>query len=107
MYSKLIEPLLLLSGGCFVPHRFASSSANCDEFELVCQHLFESFSRVDSSDGRTTEGVGLGLSIAKTIVQLRGGTIEVVSELGKGAEFTIRLPLPDKGSAANVSQADV
>jgi two-component system, OmpR family, phosphate regulon sensor histidine kinase PhoR len=53
--------------------------------------VFERFYRVDAGRSRELGGTGLGLSIVKHLVELMGGTIEVVSELGKGASFTIRL----------------
>lgn len=52
-------------------------------------HIFERFFRVDKA--ATERGFGLGLPIAKTVVDLHGGEIEVESEIGKGARFTIRL----------------
>lgn len=56
-------------------------------------HLFERFYRGDKSrTKKNTPGYGLGLSIAKQIVEKQGGTISVESEPGKGSTFTIYLP---------------
>jgi two-component system sensor histidine kinase BaeS len=54
--------------------------------------IFERFYRADSSRSRATGGVGIGLSIAKAIVEAHGGAIAAESRPGKGAEFRIRLP---------------
>jgi signal transduction histidine kinase len=54
--------------------------------------VFERFYRVDSSRSRATGGAGIGLSIAKAIVDAHGGTISAVSEPGKGSDFRITLP---------------
>lgn len=56
-------------------------------------HLFERFYRVSRDRSRHTGGAGLGLAIAKAIVQTHQGTIQVQSEPGKGSTFSIRLPL--------------
>jgi len=57
------------------------------------EHIFERFARSDASRQRDTEGFGLGLSIVKTIAEAHGGTLRVHSEVGKGTELTIALPL--------------
>jgi len=57
-------------------------------------HIFERFWRADQSRSRTGDrpGVGLGLAIAKWIVEAHGGSIAVQSRPGRGTMFTIRLP---------------
>ena len=50
--------------------------------------------RVDVSRQQETGEVGLGLAIARSIVELHGGKIQVESELGRGTVFTIDLPSP-------------
>jgi signal transduction histidine kinase len=55
--------------------------------------LFEPFYRVDSSLGRRTQGVGLGLFLCKAIVKGHGGHIWVESTPGKGSTFRFTLPL--------------
>jgi two-component system phosphate regulon sensor histidine kinase PhoR len=60
--------------------------------------LFERFYRIDRGRARETGGTGLGLAIAKHIMQSHGGSIEVRSVLGHGAEFICRFPQLEKSS---------
>lgn len=55
-------------------------------------HIFERFYRVDASRSTATGGTGIGLTIARSIVQMHGGTIAAESVPGKGSTFTVRLP---------------
>ena len=59
--------------------------------------VFERFYRVDSARGAQNGGIGLGLTIAKTIVERHAGRIDVQSRIGEGSEFCIRLPAADAG----------
>ncbi|MEK9136739.1 MAG: ATP-binding protein, partial [Bacteroidota bacterium] len=55
--------------------------------------VFDRFYQVDSSQTREHEGSGIGLALTKELVELHHGSISVTSEVGKGTEFTVRLPL--------------
>jgi two-component system, sensor histidine kinase len=58
--------------------------------------LFDIFMQVDHSLEKTHGGLGIGLSIAKQLIELHGGRIEAASEgLGKGSQFTVFLPLAE------------
>lgn len=54
--------------------------------------LFEPFYQASQQPGTRAKGLGLGLSIVKTLVELHGGNISVTSEVGKGSEFSILMP---------------
>ena len=56
------------------------------------RQLFEPYRRLETDKGRLS-GLGLGLSLCKTLVELHGGQIWVASQLGKGSKFTLSLPL--------------
>jgi two-component system sensor histidine kinase BaeS len=55
-------------------------------------HIFERFYRADASRGRMSGGAGLGLAIARSLVQAHGGRIQVESRAGEGACFSLYLP---------------
>lgn len=62
------------------------------------KRIFDRFYRVDQSRNKIkSNGYGLGLSIAKSIVDLHKGTIKVTSILGEGSEFAVRLDLMQDG----------
>ncbi len=77
--SKIINEFHIRDEGCGMTPEFM-------------EHVFEPFMR-DRAASYKVEGTGLGLTIAKSLTEILGGTVEVNSELGKGTEFTVTLPL--------------
>ena len=59
--------------------------------EEFMDHIFEEFAREETSTVSRIQGTGLGMAIAKRIVDLMGGTIEVNSEQGVGSEFVVKI----------------
>lgn len=58
--------------------------------------IFDKFAQVASAAGNLQGGLGIGLTLARTLVELHGGSIEAHSEgLGHGSQFTVRLPLTE------------
>ncbi|MDA3892824.1 MAG: ATP-binding protein [Salinivirgaceae bacterium] len=60
------------------------------------KHIFEIFTQVDHGNNRKYEGIGIGLSIAKGLVNLLNGTIDFHSEPNKGSVFSIAIPVINK-----------
>lgn len=64
--------------------------------------VFDLFTQVELSSGRAQGGLGIGLTLAKSLVEMHGGTVQAKSDgLGKGSEFIIRLPLAAQEPPAN------
>lgn len=61
--------------------------------EEFAEKIFEPFERESTSTVSKIQGTGLGMAISKNIVDMMGGTIEVVTEQGKGTEFIVRLTM--------------
>lgn len=85
-------------------------SVRDDGIGIDASHLarvFDLFVQVESSSSRAPGGLGIGLSLAKSLVEMHGGSIEARSEgLGKGSEFVVRLPaseVPETAAAPTLT----
>jgi len=76
---------------CHVSFTIEDTGVGMDMIYLT--KVFEAFSQEDASITRKFGGSGLGLSIARSIVQIMGGTIQIESEKGKGTRVNIRIPM--------------
>ncbi|MBF0182856.1 MAG: PAS domain S-box protein [Magnetococcales bacterium] len=70
------------------------------------QTIFELFMQVDSSSSRRYEGTGLGLTIAKRLIELMGGTIRLKSRINEGSVFSITIPFALPQSTAESSSEE-
>ena len=61
------------------------------------EEVFDMFSQVRSHEALAMDGLGIGLSLVRTLVQRHGGSVQVFSEgLGKGSRFAVRLPIVEE-----------
>ncbi len=71
-------------------------------------HIFDPFTRAESSTTNKVQGPGLGMAITKNIVDLMGGQITVESEPNKGSRFEVTLSLPiDRSTACHVDASGI
>lgn len=87
------EPITLaarLDGGSGVILEVIDKGIGINAADLA--RVFRPFFRADKSRTRATGGLGLGLALAKRIVEAHGGTIELTSALGEGTSARVRLP---------------
>jgi len=91
LYSSPGQPITIAAEehGDFLAISVADKGPGIDEIEV--RHIFEKFYRGKSHRYRV-HGTGMGLPIARAIVEAHGGTIGVVSHLGQGSVFTFSLP---------------
>lgn len=68
--------------------------------------IFDRFVQMESGTTRTHPGHGLGLSITRALVELLGGQVTVVSELGAGATFILDIPEPQLSSPVSLNASD-
>ncbi len=86
-----VEVSLAREGG---QARIAVRDSGVGISEAFLPHVFDRFRQADASSTRRHGGLGLGLAIARQLVELQGGTISAASAgHGKGAEFSLRFPL--------------
>jgi signal transduction histidine kinase len=66
--------------------------------------IFELFSQVDGSLSRSHGGLGIGLTLVRSLVELHGGTVEASSPgIGQGSTFVVRLPVEGEAAVAGIS----
>ena len=107
--SETIEPPRLPAAGCLLPSGEKLPSAGCLLPSVVIEvedtgqgippeelrAIFEKFHQVRRDGQGKAQGTGLGLPIAKSLIELHGGQIWVESEVGRGSRFVFTLPADD------------
>jgi CheY-like chemotaxis protein len=69
--------------------------------------IFEEFWQAEGDDRAKRSGTGLGLAITRRLIDLLGGSIGAVSEIGKGTTFTLLLPMEIEGPAVTPAEAEI
>src|SRR5207247_10154315 len=82
--------------------KFAVTDTGCGISAERLAILRHPFSQIDSSLTRNAGGIGMGLTLAKQLVGLMGGSLEVHSKPGQGSTFSFTLPLVQENNAASV-----
>jgi two-component system, OmpR family, sensor histidine kinase KdpD len=91
LYSSPGQPVRITANKHNKFHTFSVADQGPGIEEEEIGHIFEKFYR-GKNERHRVQGTGMGLPIAKTIVEAHGGTIRVVSCLGQGSVFTFSLP---------------
>ncbi|MGN0981990.1 MAG: response regulator [Candidatus Limivicinus sp.] len=86
---RVLEKPCALNG--YATYEFRIKDNGIGMSEEFQKHIFESFTREQTSTVSGIQGTGLGMAITKNILDMMGGTISVKSEEGKGTEFTVLL----------------
>ncbi len=100
------------SGGCitvYAKHALGEAVVSISDTGVgisaeMLPRVFELFAQQDGQVERAKGGLGIGLSLVRSLVELHGGSVEARSEgLGRGSEFVVRLPLAVSGRVGRVS----
>ncbi|MDY0111210.1 MAG: ATP-binding protein [Candidatus Krumholzibacteria bacterium] len=94
--TLVIEPAASVSPQAI---RFAVTDTGIGIGAEAQQTVFGAFNQADTSTTRQFGGTGLGLAISSQLVELMGGRLEVVSELGRGSTFAFTIELPSEAAA--------
>ena len=89
-YSKAGDEIAISASETSDAYIVSVSDTGIGIAEKELDHIFDMFYR--ATDSRREEGMGIGLSVVKSIVDTHGWTIGVASEAGKGSTFTITIP---------------
>jgi signal transduction histidine kinase len=113
----------LASGGCQPPGLASAGRQPPGEIVIrirdsgigippdMLPHIFEMFAQVETSRDRAQGGLGIGLTLVKSLVEMHGGSVQGASAgPGQGSEFTVRLPVasqvPTAGSAGRADEEE-
>lgn len=102
---KIMACEIELPNGLYFEVRVIDTGIGIDPVQV--ENLFQAFTQASESTTRKYGGTGLGLTICKELVELMGGTIDVISSLGEGATFIVRVPLNVSECHATDSGAEV
>ena len=104
---KITTSLDEKAGGCYAHVTITDTGIGIPSNKL--EEIFEKFTQGDASTTRKYGGTGLGLAISKNLAEIMGGNITVKSQVGKGSEFILHIPLElanEASSRTSVAEGD-